>query len=210
MEEWREELAEIRAIMADNAKKMAENMKGFAELRELQKKNEEESKREWAELRKQQEENAKGFAEMRKELGGIGDSNGKFCETYFYNTLLNSMRFGGKDFDQIDKGLKRSKKLSNGKKITGEYDVVMYNGNTIALIEVKYKVRKNHIVDLTTEQIKIFKELFPQYAKFDFYLGIAGLSFEDGIEKEALQQGIGILKPKGESVEIIDDNLKAY
>ncbi|MCL1947774.1 MAG: hypothetical protein FWF51_11610, partial [Chitinivibrionia bacterium] len=88
--------------------------------------------------------------------------------------------------------------------------VVMYNGDTIALIEVKYKVRKDHIVDLTTDQIKIFKKLFPQYAKFNFYLGIAGLSFEDGIEKEALQQGIGILKPKGENVEIIDDNLKVY
>ena len=207
MEKWREELAEIRTIMAESAKESEkkfaeirklheENARGFAELRELQKKNEEKSEKEWVEL--------------RKELGGIGDSNGKFSETYFYNTLLNSMRFGGKDFDQIDKGLKRSKKLPDGKKLAGEYDVVMYNGNTIALIEVKYKVRKNHIVDLTTEQIKIFKELFPQYAKFDFYLGIAGLSFEDGIEKEALQQGIGILRPKGENVEIIDDNLKVY
>ena len=210
MEKWREELAEIRASMA-------ENMKGFAEIRELQKKNEEENAKGFARIEKMQEENAKGFAELRKQsaemrtdVDGIGESNGRFSETYFYNTLLNSMRFGGKDFDEIDKGLKRARKLPGGGKLKGEYDVVMYNGNTIALIEVKYKVRKNHIENLKTKQVSVFKELFPQYAKFDFYLGIAGLSFEDDTEKEALEQGIGILRPKGESVEIIDDNLKVY
>ncbi|MCL1945863.1 MAG: hypothetical protein FWF51_01740 [Chitinivibrionia bacterium] len=205
-EENERSFAEIREQQEENAKNMAENMKGFAELRELQEKNEKFFER----VEKQQEENAKSFAELHKELGGIGDSNGKFCESYFYSTLFNSMHFGGKDFDNIDKGLKRSKKLPDGKKLTGEYDVVMYNGNTIALIEVKYKVKKNHIENLKTNQVKMFKELFPQYANFDFYLGIAGLSFEDNTEKEALEQGIGILRPKGENVEIIDDNLKVY
>ena len=216
-EESEKRFARIEKLQEENAKGFAEireqqkeNAKGFAELRELQKKNEEEQKRreekrekEWAELKKQS-------AEMRTDVDGIGESNGRFSETYFYNTLLNSMRFGGKDFDEIDKGLKRTRKLPGGGKLKGEYDVVMYNGNTIALIEVKYKVRKNHIENLKTKQVSVFKELFPQYAKFDFYLGIAGLSFEDDTEKEALEQGIGILRPKGESVEIIDDNLKVY
>jgi hypothetical protein len=191
-------------------KSFVEIRESFAELRELQKKNEEKNEKWFEKMEKQQEETAKSFAELHKELGGIGDSNGKFSEAYFYNSLFNSMHFGGKDFDNIDKGLKRSKKLPDGNKLTGEYDVVMYNGNTIALIEVKYKVKKNHIENLKTNQVKMFKELFPQYANFDFYLGIAGLSFEDNTEKEALEQGIGVLRPKGENVEIIDDNLKVY
>jgi hypothetical protein len=41
-------------------------------------------------------------------------------------------------------------------------------------------------------------------------LGIAGLSFEDGAEAEALSKGVGILRPKGESVEVLDQNLKAF
>ena len=201
-----------------------EIMEGFDRIEKMREKD----RKEWAEWKKEEKERAaridaqiertfkglealeKQSAEMRTDVDGIGESNGKFSETYFYNTLFNSMRFGGKEFDQIDKGLKRSKKLSNGDKLKGEYDVVMYNGNTIALIEVKYKVRKNHIENLKTKQVSVFKELFTQYAKFDFYLGIAGLSFEDNTEKEALEQGIGILRPKGESVEIIDDNLKVY
>ncbi|MCL1947912.1 MAG: hypothetical protein FWF51_12310, partial [Chitinivibrionia bacterium] len=161
--------AEIRELQKENAKELAEmreqqkrkeeeSAKEWAELKELQKRNEEERKRNEEkneEERKRNEEKSakeweelhKSMKEVHKELGGIGDSNGKFCETYFYNSLLNSMHFGGKDFDRIDKGLKRAQKLPDGKKIAGEYDVVMYNGDTIALIEVKYKVRKDHIVD---------------------------------------------------------------
>jgi hypothetical protein len=43
-----------------------ELMAGFAEIRELQKKNEEENARGFAELREQQKENARGFAELRE------------------------------------------------------------------------------------------------------------------------------------------------
>ncbi|MDR0303317.1 MAG: hypothetical protein LBH98_00880, partial [Chitinispirillales bacterium] len=168
MEEWRERLDRIEALMNENAK-------GFVELR------------------KQQEENAKGFAELRKFLDEVGEridktneivngtseSNGKFSEAYFYNSLFNSMRFGGKDFDEIEKGMKRTKKLPNGEKLKGEYDVVMYNGDTVALIEIKYKVRKKDLETLAGTQINVFRQLFPQYVKHKFYLGIAGMSFED-------------------------------
>ena len=169
------------------------------------------------ETEKQLEETLKGISELRKEtkdiseeVKGIGESNGKFSETYFYNTLLNSMKFGGKNFDEIDKGLKRAKKMPDGKKLKGEYDVIMYNGDTIALIEVKYKVQKEHIEKLRTKQLSIFKEFFPQYKDYNFYLGIAGLSFEEGTQDLAKDYGIGILRPKGESVEILDKKLKVY
>jgi len=197
-----------------------EIMAAFARIEKMQEetaKSSAEARKELAEMRELEKERAAKMEKLEKQaldtgilVTGIGESNGRFSETYFYNTLLNSMRFGGKDFDEIDKGLKRSRKLPGGGNLKGEYDVIMYNGNTIALIEVKYRVRKDHIEDLTTKQVNVFKELFPQYAKFDFYLGIAGLSFEDGTESDALKRGIGILKPKGESVEIIDDNLKVY
>ena len=194
----------------ENAKRAEENAKGFAELRATQKKNEEENA-------KRAEENAKGWAKLQEALNktnemvnGTSDSNGKFSETYFYNSLFNSMRFGGKDFDEIEKGMKRAKKLPDGEKLKGEYDVVMYNGDTVALIEIKYKVRRKDIETLSGVQVNVFRQLFPQYADYKFYLGIAGMSFEGNTEKEALEKGIGILRPRGENVEILDSNLKAY
>ena len=185
MEQWEKELAEIREIQKETATLAKETFKAIREL----------------------EVKTDG---INNRVEGIGESNGKFSESYFYNTLLNSMRFGKKDFDLIDKGLKRTQKLPDGKKIKGEYDVIMYNGDTVALVEIKYKVQKDHLEELATRQIEAFKKLFPQYANHKFYLGIAGMSFEDGVEKEALKRGIGILRPKGESVEILDEKLKVY
>lgn len=163
-----------------------------------------------AEIRKMVDKTFGGIDELRAETRGIGESNGKFSETYFYNTLFDSMRFGGMDFDRVDKGLKRAQRTPEGTKVVGEYDVVMYNGDAIVLIEVKYRVRKEDITNLVDKQISNFKHLFPQYANHRFYLGIAGLSFEEKVEAEALCRGIGILRPKGENVEILDQNLKIY
>jgi hypothetical protein len=215
---------QMMSLFERNEQKASKEM---AELREQQKKNEEsqkelrESQRKTDEQMrktdKQIEKMLKGISELEVKtydindrVEGIGESNGKFSESYFYNTLYNSMRFGGKKFDLIDKGLKRAQKMPGGQKIQGEYDVIMYNGDTVALIEVKYKVQKDHLEELTTRQIEAFRKLFPQYANYEIYLGIAGMSFESGVEKEALKKGIGILRPKGESVEILDENLKVY
>jgi hypothetical protein len=192
MEQWERELAEIRAIMKESAKE-----------REERAKEHEKSMKELAEMRKQQKE-------TNEMINGIGDSNGKFSETYFYNSLYNSMCFGGKDFDEIEEGMNRVKKMPDGNKLKGEYDVVMYNGDTVALIEIKYKVRKGDIETLTDTQVNVFKQLFPQYANYKFYLGIAGMSFEGNTETEALRRGIGIMRPKCENGEIINKDLKVY
>ncbi|MDR0303436.1 MAG: hypothetical protein LBH98_01515, partial [Chitinispirillales bacterium] len=63
---------------------------------------------------------------------------------------------------------------------------------------------------LAGTQINVFRQLFPQYVKHKFYLGIAGMSFEDNTEEEALRQGIGVLRPSGENVEILDKELKVF
>ena len=182
MERWEIELSEIRAALKESDRISKENERKFNQ----------------------------SMIELRKELGGIGENNGRFSEYYFYNSLLDSMRFGGIDFDEIEKGVKRAQKMPNGEKLKTEFDVVMYNCDTIALIEVKYRVRKEHIKNLRENQVNNFKRIYPFYANYKFYLGIAGLSFEDEVEDEALKNGIGILKQKGEIVEIFDEGLKVY
>ncbi|MCL2062826.1 MAG: hypothetical protein FWG98_00440 [Candidatus Cloacimonetes bacterium] len=163
-----------------------------------------------ASMTAQVEKTSKGITELRAETSGISESNGMLSEAYFYSSLLNSMSFGGVDFDQIDKSVTRSRKLPDGTKIRGEYDVVMHNGDTIALIEIKFRARTGHAEDLINRKINIFKQLFPEYANHKFLLGLGGLSFEDGVEDDAINHGIGILKTKGESIEIIDNHLKIY
>ena len=208
-----EGFARIEKQQEENAKGFAriekqqeENAKGFAEIRALQERNEEKTEK----LNELFDKLGERFKETNLLVNGISDSNGKFSETYFFNTLRHSMKFGGKKFYEIDEGTKRSKKMPDGKHLMGEYDVVMYNGDTVALIEVKHRVRMDHIKELIERQVNVFKQLYGQYANYNFFLGIAGMSFERGVEKAAKENGIGILRPKGESVEILDSDLKVY
>ena len=150
------------------------------------------------------------MAVLREQVMGMSASDSKFSESYFYETLKTTMLFGGIKYDIIDKGLSRLQRFPDGSRVQGEYDVIMYNKDTIALIEVKYRARKGDADDLINRKLKNFKILFPDYANYTFYLGIAGMGFDDNAEADVRQKGIAILKPKGESVVIEDKHLKAY
>jgi hypothetical protein len=235
MEEWRERLDRMDALMAQNLKGFAElrelqkkneaeNAKGFAELRELQKKNEEIQKNNEAEnaksferINKLQEENARQIEEnsrlvkeTTRNINGISRSNGKVSDEYFYNSLNTTKMLGGVHFDYLKRHLKNSIPIGEGKTLDGEYDITMINGNSIGLVEVKYTVVKDDVDDLVDEQIKNFKQLFPMYADYKFYLGIGGMSFDKQAEDTAKKLGICMLKFNGDAVEIYDTNLKVY
>jgi len=203
MEEWKEELAEIRAIMAENAKEMAENAKGFAELREQQKENEKKSAKEWAEIRQH-------IKEVGKNIDGMNKSAGMIAEELVLDYLTRTMTFGGNHYDAIQQNVHSKRNINDGKKIEAEYDVLMINDASACIIETKSRAREDDIKDLVENKAAKFKALFPIFANHKLYLGIASMSFEKGVREKAKKLGIGILKPKGDFVEVRDDNLKVY
>jgi hypothetical protein len=210
MEEWREELAEIRAIMAENAK-------GFAELRELQKKNEEENAKRQEENAKQKEESAKRLVELEKfikdigkNVDGMNKSAGMIAEEQVLDYLTRTMTFGGNHYDAIQQNVHSKRTINDGEKIESEYDVLLTNDVSVCIIETKSRAREDDIKDLVENKATKFKKLFPIFANHKLYLGFAAMSFEKGVREEAKKLGIGILKPKGDFVEVYDDNLKVY
>ncbi|MCL2101107.1 MAG: hypothetical protein FWH22_05280 [Fibromonadales bacterium] len=146
----------------------------------------------------------------KEDIAGISNSNGLVAEDYFFNSLEKTLTLGGKHFDHAQKGGRRSLKLSNGKKLTGQYDTLLINDNSIAVVEIKYKAEKEDVEKLAGKQLENFRILYPEFAKYKIYLGIAGLSVDEHAEKEALKRGIAVLKQKGDAIEILDGNLRAY
>jgi len=120
------------------------------------------------------------------------------------------MMFAGIEFDYIDHGLIRTRKLPDGSKIKGEYDVLLYNGTSIGLIEVKQRVGKEALDRLVNVQLPRFRQVFPQYANFKMYLGLGGMSFEKGIAEKAQSMGIATLMLSGDAVDVNDKNVKAW
>jgi hypothetical protein len=85
----------------------------------------------------------------------------------------------------------------------------MYNGHAIGLVEVKHKVHPSDIEKLVSAKLPNFRKLFPQYADFDFYLGIAGMSIPNTAADLAEKAGLAVLRQKGD-VLLMNTNLKAF
>ena len=168
----------------------------------------EKSSADFENWKKESSEDLKNWKkEMQKHIGGIAESNGDMAEEMIYNSLEKDMTFAGIEFDIIDANKKRQIKALN---IAGEYDIVLTNGNTIAIIETKYKVRSKDITKLAGEKLEDFRKLFPEFSNYKILLGIGGMSFEDKAIDEAKENGIGIIKVVGDKVEYYTEGMKIY
>ena len=194
------------ALIQENAQTIKENERERKEY-DLRRKEEEQRRKE-ADLQREKEwqEFRESMKAMQKEVGGMGQSNGKVAESYFVNSFEKSMQFAGQEYDTMDAGLKKKVKSLN---LQGEYDLLLYNCTSVVIIEIKYSAEKKHVGWLLKRAAK-FKLLFPQYADFDLYLGLAALHFEDGTEEEAISHGIAIIKQVGENMVIYDEHLKVF
>ena len=142
---------------------------------------------------------------MGIQLGGITDNNGSNTEDYFFNSLEEKPVLGGVRYDSIKRNV-----YAIRFRLEDEYDIVMYNGNSIALIECKYKAHENDLKKLIEKKVENFRTLFPDFKAYSIYLGLASFSFYPELEALAKLNGVAILKQKGDVVEIESDNLKAY
>jgi len=153
----------------------------------------------------QQAETDRIVREVSKRLGGMAHSHGSFAEEYFFNSFERGEKnFFGEKFDEIEKNLKYKR---NG--LTDEYDIVMFNHTSVAIIEAKYKAHENDL-PATLKKVDTFRILFPDYKNFKIYLGLASMSFYPELEEECIKQGIAIIKQVGDTVVIHDENLKIF
>ena len=119
--------------------------------------------------------------------------------------MLDNPKLGGIEFDSISKNVHR-----RANRLEDEYDIVLYNGDCVALIECKFKAHENDIRRLIDRKVDNFRTLFPYYKDYAIYLGLASFSFYPELEDFAKENGVAILKQKGDVVEIEANNLRAY
>jgi hypothetical protein len=213
-----ENLAETRRILQENDRALTEK---FKELGIERLENERIFNEKFKELGIERLENERTFNEKFEKLGitvkdinsnvvGIGNSNGEYAEDYFFSSLKKKMEFAGVHFDDISTDFKLMRKAPDGRRIEDQFDIVMLNGEAAAIIEIKYKARKDDPKQIVNQKVSNFRFLFPEYAKLKIYLGLAAFSFEESAEKEAKELGIGLLRQVGETVEYETKWVRAY
>jgi len=190
--ELRVMFAEVRAIQKENALEMQK-------LRESQN-----------ETSMQMKETDKKIKEVTEQLGGISNSNGDFAEEFFYNSLKETMTFAGIHFDCISDKFARRKIMPDKTEKEAQFDIVLHNGNSIAVIEAKYKANLKDVKELVEKKIPNFRLLYPEYAKYKLYLGIGSLVLKERVVQEAKKLGIGLMQQRGDAVEYQTKWVRAY
>ena len=141
--------------------------------------------------------------ETNKQIGGMANNHGRFAEEYFFNSFEKGQRnFFGEKFDAIKNNLK-------GTETDDEYDIVMLNGKSAGIVEVKYKAHENDVPKVI-EKVTTFRTNFPKYKNHTVYLGIATMAFYPELEQACKDNGIAIIKQAGDTIVINDGHLKAY
>jgi len=115
------------------------------------------------------------------------------------------LSFGGQKYDYMRPNLKYGRKG-----VSAEFDIVLVNGESVAVIEVKNRIHPKFIEEIATKKVSQFRKYYPEYKDYKLYFGAAGFSFDDSVAQEAKKYGIGIIRQVGDAVEIDDKDLKVY
>jgi hypothetical protein len=127
-------------------------------------------------------------------LGNVTRNQGDVAEEFFFHSLVNDTRLGSIHFDDVTKNMSKHRG-----KIQEEYDLVLTNGDAIAIIEVKYKAHQTDL-DKLERKMRNFKALFPIYQHFKQYGAIASFHIHEDAKKEALERGYFVLQRRGELI----------
>ena len=129
-------------------------------------------------------------------LGNIGENQGAVAEEFFYNSLKDTQTLAGVHYDFIDKNVSRT-----GNGVSDEFDMILVNGEDVALVEVKYKAHEKDLDKLLTKKINNFKKLFPVYKDYRHHLVLATFHLYNELKERALQNNVIVLQRKGDIVE---------
>ena len=163
------------------------------------KQTDEQLKRTDAQLKRTDAKFDKSLKRWEGFIGNYADAT----EEYFYRSLEDTMKLGHISFEDIQ----RKVSITNSHV---EFDIVLINGNSIGIVEVKSKAHPKDIQTMISKKIQHFKIDYPEYADYKYYFGIASLITNEDMEREARENGIFLLTQKGEHLEVVGDGVRSY
>ena len=135
------------------------------------------------------------LAEM---YGGVGNNQGAVAEEFYFNTLKANPVLGGVRFDYVQRNAERT-----GAGVANEFDLLLINGRTVYVVEVKYKAHEKDLRRLLDVKAVNFPRLFPEYADHEQHFALATFHIHDELKDAALEQGVTVLQRKGDLIESI-------
>ena len=154
--------------------------------------------------------NAK-FAELADEIkkvsslvGNVTQTDSYIAEQKMYYALKKHLRIGNMQFDEIKKNLRPDG--DNGP----EFDIVLINGDSVCIVEVKKNANIKEVDALIEKTISNFKEHCTKYADYKIYFALASVNIYPDLVTKSAEKGIFLLTEQNEVMEILNDKAAAY
>jgi len=147
----------------------------------------------------------KAIEKTNKQIGGISRSNGEFCEEYFINSFKENPTFMGEKYDYVVEYLRPYPNTV----IADEYDLVLHNGSTVVIIEMKYKANIEDVGKMFSK-LHSYRANYPMNNDYKIYLALASFRFPAKVRKRADEEGIVLIEQRGDKIEVISEKVKAW
>lgn len=133
---------------------------------------------------------------VEKQWGNVASNLGDVAEDFFYNGLEFRKRLGGIKFDDISRNVDDMHHR--------EYDIVLTNGKTIGLVEVKHKLHPNDVTRFVNETMPAFKATYTLAQKLDVVGAMAGLAVPKDAKTLAEEHGLFVLTQSGKNLRSVN------
>ena len=138
---------------------------------------------------------AKARREMYKEIGGITNTRGDATEAFFLQALDKERRLGDLEFGYVRPNVKA---FDRGQEV--EFDILMMNGEVVAVIEVKHKLRCEDVERMREWTLPSFRRLMREYDDKTLAPAMACIIAQRNALELAHQYGYAVLRPAGQRV----------
>jgi hypothetical protein len=135
---------------------------------------------------------------LAKLYGGVSENSKDVAEEFFRRGLEARNSLFGIEYTEVDHLARTSKKLQ------GEYDIVLHNKAYIIVIEVKYKLHPDDVMDFINRKLVRFKPLFREYADKKIIGAMAGMSVPSDSYEMAAKHGLLVLTQSGENMTVMN------
>jgi hypothetical protein len=85
-----------------------------------------------------------------------------------------------------------------------EIDVFGVDGMSAIAVECKSRLSTDDVEQMC-QRLSNLKQAFPEYSNYQIFGAVAGIEVDDNVGRYAYQKGLYVIKPSGDTVEIVND-----
>ncbi len=186
-----------------------ETDKKFQETKQLLSESSLETDRMFKETDKKFQDTDKKFQDTDKMMKNLMkkssefDSNwGKLVEAMVEPAVLGLFKDRGIDVSVVTNNIVIEK---DGKQVF-EMDMLLRNGDSVVLVEVKTTLRHNDVNEHIEKRLKRFKEFFPEYNDKKIYGAVAYIKCKENADLYATRKGLFVLTFSGKNLIVIKND----